>query len=680
MKLTAKKHPAKKERLLIASLTPENLKRGPLWFAKNEANIKRAMHSNVWWQKNILLLQKDLFIKPSILAKKLLDLGYERAKEIPGRGTFCPKGGIVEVWPINTQHPYIIEFIGNTISAIHKHPVRKEKTPPKPSFASSLKRLVPGSFVVHIDHGIGIFVGYTNQQENTASNGKIKSLKIPQPAQKENYFIIKYAPPRPEGPPDLLYVPFNQKERLSPYIGFETPKIHRLGGSLWKKTKKKVKEDAQKLAKQLLELYAKRHKASRQPYKGDELLERELKLSFPYQETEDQLRAEQEILQDLEKTMPMDRILCGDVGFGKTEVALRAAMRVISSGKQVALIAPTTILAAQHKQTADKRLKKIPIKTALLSRIVPKTKQQRIIKDIAEGKIDLIIGTHRLLSSDVRFKKLGMVIIDEEQRFGVAQKEYFKKLHTEVDVLALSATPIPRTLHLALSKLRNISLIKTPLPQKLPIKTHVLPYSKQIIAKAILFELKRRGQVYFLHNRIETLPATQARLEQIIRKYNKNSIPPPKIEIIHGRMNEKQIIKTMNRFRQKKVDILIATTIIENGLDISNANTLIVDDAVKLGLAQAHQLRGRIGRGELQAFAYFLYRPKTLNPKASQRLEVLQEYADLGDGYEIALKDLEIRGAGNILGEEQSGAINKVGLNLYCQMLSEAIEKETKNG
>ncbi|MEK7077394.1 MAG: helicase-related protein, partial [Patescibacteria group bacterium] len=345
---------------------------------------------------------------------------------------------------------------------------------------------------------------------------------------------------------------------------------------------------------------------------------------------------------------------------------------------QAAFLAPTTILAMQHARTFEERLRRTAIETRLLSRVVSKKEQKKTIEGLKKGIIDCVIGTHRLFSKDISFKNLGLVIIDEEQRFGVKHKEHFKEIRAELDVLSLSATPIPRTLSLALARLRDMSVLETPPPERKPIHTFVLPYSEKMIKEAIRAELSRGGQIYFLHNRIETIGRARKKLENLLARAG--SERAPKIGIIHGRMDERELVRTMDRFREKEIDILLATTIIENGLDISSANTLIVDDATRLGLAQAHQLRGRIGRGRDEAFAYFLYKPKHLTEKSLDRLEALKEYAELGSGYSIALRDLEIRGAGNILGKEQAGAINKVGLNLYCQMLSETIEtlKETR--
>ncbi len=661
--------------LLIVSLTPQNLERGALWFKENRASIKKAASTNLWWRGNAFFIETDLVLKPSEFTRKLIDLGYERAQTVPGRGVFAVRGGIIELWPINAETPYLIEFAGNTIDSISERPETAEKVKPKFVRTQTIEKLPPGSYVVHVDHGIGIYRGTAAEILNTKSENRNKSEIQNSKFQNDfgfrasDFFIIEYAAPRPNAEPDRLYVPTDQKDRLSPYVGFETPRIHRLGGTIWQTAKRRVKEDAEKLAHELLELYAKRHASERPPYAGDAMLERELKETFSFVETEDQLRAEEEIMRDLEHTRPMDRILCGDVGFGKTELALRAALRVIASGRQVALLAPTTILASQHEKTFHERISnQLPVTAAMLSRLISRGDETRILRELSEGKIDCIIGTHRLLSPDVKFKDLGLVIIDEEQRFGVKQKEYFKNLRAGIDILSLSATPIPRTLSLALAKLRDLSLIETPPPERLPIATLALPYSPQTIRKAIEFEIKRGGQIYFLHNRIETIGRVREKLSSL--KIGGRL----RIETIHGRMKEREILRAMDKFRNKEADLLLATTIIENGLDISSANTLIVDDATRLGLAEAHQLRGRIGRASTQAFAYFLYKPPHLTEKSLERLDALKEYAELGSGYQIALRDLEIRGAGNILGREQSGAINKVGLNLYCQMLADAVE------
>lgn len=643
------------EDLLVVSLTPQNLERGDLWFSENTEAIKKAQKYHSWWRENSLLLEKDLVIKPSELSRKFLDLGYERASHVRGRGLFAGHGGILEIWPVNCAKPCLIEFSGNVISRIEERAESKEYLKLKPLLGDTIEKILPGGYVVHQDHGIGMLRGVQKDQRTGI-----------------DFYLVEYAAPREGAEPDKLFVPQDQKERLTPYVGFETPRLHRLGGNLWEKTKRKTKEDAEKFARELISIYAKRFLAEREPYQGDSSLEDTLRQSFAFQETADQLKAEQEILNDLEKKTPMDRVLCGDVGFGKTEIAIRAAARVITSGRQVALLAPTTILAFQHEKTFRLRLADLPITISSLSRLTPSKEAKNTLHDLKEGKIDCLIGTHRLLSKDIKFKNLGLAIIDEEQRFGVWQKEKLKELRAEMDILSLSATPIPRTMQFIISCLRAISLITTPPPERQPIQTLVLPYSGKLIKEAIRFEIERGGQVYFLHNRIETLGQVKKKLE----KYTAFARGKIQIAVLHGRLPEKEIMRNMEKFRNHEAQILLATTIIENGLDISAANTLIVDDATRLGLAEAHQLRGRIGRGAERAFAFFLYKPKFLTEKAGERLEALKEYAELGAGYQIALRDLEIRGAGNILGREQSGAINRVGLNLYYQILNEAIAEE----
>jgi len=643
---------ANNKELMIVSVTPQNLERGALWFEENLDAIKKARTTNIWWQQNTIIIEQDLKIKPFELVGRLMSLGYERSNMVAGRGLFAVRGGIIDVWPINTETPYLIDFAGNSIEHIQIHSGKTESVKPRPTLTGSIEKLTSGSFVVHQDHGIGIFQGISDTAPTSP-----------------HFFIVEYAPSAPGRAPDRLLVPVEQQDRLTAYIGFETPHIHRLGGSIWHSTKRKAKEDAEKLARQLLELYAKRDQAQRPAYVGDSALEQELRDGFPFQETPDQLRSEQEIFNDFAGTKPMDRVVCGDVGFGKTELAIRAALHVIISGRQVIFLSPTTILTAQHFRTIEERFKNFPVRIAQLSRITPPSDEKKILLGIKNGTIDCVIGTHRLLSKDVEFKNLGLAIVDEEQRFGVKQKERIKEMRGDVDILSLSATPIPRTMQLMLAKLRDISLLETPPPERMPIATFVLPYRYTLIKEAIERELDRGGQAYFLHNRIDTMGMKRERLLRLLKHY-----PDLRIEIIHGRMKEKEIVAIMNDFRAKKINVLVATTIIENGLDIASANTLIVDDATRLGLAQAHQLRGRIGRSIQQAYAYFLYRPKHMTENASERLEALRAYADLGSGYQIALRDLEIRGAGNILGRDQSGTVNKVGLNLYCHMLAESIE------
>ena len=433
-------------------------------------------------------------------------------------------------------------------------------------------------------------------------------------------------------------------------------------------TKKKAKEEVIAFAKELLEVYAKRETSFRQAYPLFNEAESILQSSFPFTETQDQLKSLDDINKDLSSSRPMDRILSGDVGFGKTEVALRAAVRVALSGKQVALIAPTTILAFQHFELFRKRLKDFPIEVGFLSRLVKPQQIKKEKQKIQEGRTNIIIGTHRLLSSDLEFQDLGFLIIDEEQRFGVRHKEKLKHLKNNIDILSLSATPIPRTLYLGLSGLRAVSELKTPPPEKLATQTFVLPFSWDKLREAVLLEKSKKGQVYLLYNRIAVLEKIRQKLKKIV--------PEIKVSVIHGRMPEQELLKSIMDFREQKTDLLLATTIIENGLDISNANTLLVIDAFRLGLSEAHQLRGRIGRKNLPSYAYFFYsRSKTLGDKASERLRILKKYQHLGAGMQIAKKDLELRGAGNILGKAQSGTINSIGLNLYLEMLSRTLEE-----
>ena len=642
------------DKVLICSIIPYFLEKGNFWFEKNFKKILEIRKTRSWWEDNTLILEKNRVFNPYQILRKLDEMGYEKVYQVSEPGDFAQRGGIIDIFPTSLNFAIRLEFIGNKIEEISKLPVEikdeksakeilKKKLKSQKLF-SDLKGLKPGDYLVHLDHGIGIFNG-----QRTIN--------------REQYYVIEYAER------DKLFVPFGLERKLSRYIGFVEPKISRLGSLFWQKVKKKVKEEAEKLARELLEIYAKREIATRPSYFPECEIDIQLTSTFPYEETPDQVQVLEEIKRDLEKNQPMDRLICGDVGFGKTEIALRAMVRAVNSGYQVAMICPTTILANQHFQNFKERLKNLPIKIEMLSRLIPKGKQKRIIENLKKGKIDILVGTHRILSSDVEFKNLGLLVIDDEQRFGVRQKEKLKKMRAELDILSLSATPIPRTLYLSLSSLKEISLIQTPPVGRLPIKTFILPFSEKIIKEAIEKEIKRGGQVYYLHNRIETI--------KVIKNILENLVPKARLGIAHAKLREKELVKVMEDFQNKKIDVLIATTIIENGLDLPNVNTLIVADATRLGLAEAYQIRGRVGRSHIQAFAYFLY-GQNLSERAKMRLDALKEAEELGSGYKIALKDLEIRGAGNILGKEQSGNINAVGLNLYCQILSEAIEKLKK--
>lgn len=643
------------DRVLIVSLAPYFLERDNLWFEKNLSKILEARKTQPFFEENILLVEKSREYNLSQFLRKLDEIDYEKVYQVQEIGEFSQRGGVVEIFPINSDYIFRFEFLGNQIVEIEQIPGKGElekkvkerlkKRLKSQRLFSDLKNIKKGDYLVHLDHGIGIY----NQQ-----------LAI----NDQRYYQLEYAAG------DKLYVPLGLERKLSRYVGFILPKISRLGSTLWSKTKRKVKEEAEKLARELLELYAQREITHRPPYFSDKEIEQILISTFEHEETPDQIQVMEEIEKDMEGKEPMDRIICGDVGFGKTELALRTMTRVVINDYQTAMICPTTILAHQHFQNFQKRLGKLPIKLRLLSRLQTKKEQKEIIEELKTGKIDIVIGTHRLLSKDVEFKNLSLLIIDDEHRFGVRQKEKFKKMRANLDILSLSATPIPRTLYLSISSLKKISLIQTPPLGRLPIKTFVLPFKKEIIKKTIEKEISRGGQVYFLFNRVRTIETMKEFLEKLL--------PKIKIGIAHGRLKEKELIKIMNDFQKKKIDVLVTTTIIENGIDLPNVNTLIVADSSRLGLSQAYQVRGRIGRSQLQASAYFLY-PKRLSLIAKERLKTLKEAEALGSGYQIALKDLEIRGAGNILGKEQSGNINSVGLNLYCQMLSESIEKLKSN-
>ncbi len=513
-----------------------------------------------------------------------------------------------------------------------------------------LTSLREGDFVVHFDHGIGKFIG-------------IRQIEIEKNTRE--YLEIHYL----EG--DKLFVPIDQADKVSRFIGGEDnvkePRLSRLGGTDWKNVTRKIKKETQKIAKELLKLYAKRAQAKGTAFLKDNKNQNKFEETFPYEETPGQIKAIQDTKKDMEKKSPMDRLVCGDVGFGKTEVALRAAFKATQSNKQVALISPITILTDQHYKTFKKRMKDFDIKIEMLSRFRTPAEQKKIIQDLKKGKIDIIIGTHRLLQSDIEFFDLGLVIIDEEQRFGVKQKERLKSFRASVDVLTLTATPIPRTLNMSLHKLRDITTITTPPPGRLPIITEVRKYSDRLIKEAIEREIDRNGQVYFLHNRVETIEAIAHKLGQLI--------PKAKIVVAHGQLGPNELEKRILKFKEKECNVLVSSTIIENGIDLPNANTLIVNNTELFGLSQLYQLRGRIGRGKKQAYAYFLYHTQKLKTDARKRLKAIVEASELGSGFQIAMKDLEIRGAGDVLGANQHGSINIVGVNHFIRLLNQTISE-----
>lgn len=509
--------------------------------------------------------------------------------------------------------------------------------------------LQPGDYVVHVDHGIGRYLGLVQRTLEGVAR---------------EYLCIEYANET------QLFVPVHQANRLTRYIGpsHQPPALSHLGTQEWRLTKARVKDAVKEVAQELLELYARRSIAHGYAFSEDTPWQKELEASFPYVETRDQVQVLQEVKRDMQSQRPMDRLICGDVGYGKTEVALRAAFKAVMDNKQVAMLVPTTVLAQQHFKTFQQRLAAFPVSVEMLSRFRTPQQQHRILEDLAQGKLDIVIGTHRLLSPDVRFKDLGLVIIDEEQRFGVTHKETLKKLRTEVDVLTLTATPIPRTLYMALSGIRDISTINTPPEERLPIITHVGPYSPRLVRQAILRELERGGQVFFVHNRVQTIEAMYAHLSSLV--------PEARLAIAHGQMPEEQLASVMEAFSEGQIDVLLCTSIIESGLDIPNANTLIVDRADAFGLAQLYQLRGRVGRGAQRAYAYFFrHRKKPPTLDGRRRLDTIAENTQLGAGFSIAMRDLEIRGAGDVLGTRQHGHIAAVGFHLYTALLAEAIRK-----
>ena len=520
-----------------------------------------------------------------------------------------------------------------------------------------VRSLTPGQYVVHLEHGIARYTGMT-----TMTVGDPPAEGDPAPTRE--FLVLEYAAA------DRLYVPIDQTDRVAPYTGTgdAEPGLNRLGSQEWARTKVRVQRAVADMADELLAIYATREATPGHAFPPDSAWDRELEESFPYIETGDQLRAIDEVKADMERPRPMDRLVAGDVGYGKTEVAIRAAFKAVNGGTQVAVLVPTTVLALQHTRTFAERLAAFPARVEMLSRLRGAGEREAVKRGLADGTVDIVIGTHALLSTDVRFKNLGLLIVDEEQRFGVAHKERLKRLRATVDVLTMSATPIPRTLHLAMSGIRDLSTIDTPPEERLPIRTFVAAHGDEIIREVILRELDRGGQVYFVHNRVQTLGMVAARLAELV--------PEARFAVGHGQMDQGQLEKVMLAFLRGESDVLVCTTIIESGIDIPRVNTIIIDDAPHYGLTQLHQLRGRVGRSSQRAYCYMLYyegRPMTA--EAQERLETIQGATELGAGFRIAMKDLELRGAGNLLGAEQSGHIAAVGFDLYVQLLSAAVEE-----
>ncbi|WP_062296550.1 transcription-repair coupling factor [Demequina maris] len=539
------------------------------------------------------------------------------------------------------------DLTGRSVSAAGP----KVKVPSRRRTAVDPLQLRPGDFVVHSAHGVGRFVELTKRT--------VRGVE-------REYLVIEYAPSKRGGPGDRLSVPTDQLDLITKYVGGETPSVNKMGGADWSKTKGKARKAVKEIAAELIRLYSARMATKGREFGPDTPWQRELEESFAFVETPDQLSTIDEVKEDMEKGVPMDRLVCGDVGFGKTEIAVRAAFKAIQDGTQVAVLCPTTLLVKQHVDTFSERFAQFPVKVAALSRFQTDKEAKEIIQGLSEGTIDLVVGTHRLITGQVRFKNLGLIVIDEEQRFGVEHKETLKALRTDVDVLAMSATPIPRTLEMAVTGIREMSTLATPPEERHPILTYVGPHEDAQVTAAIRRELLRDGQVFYIHNSVKTITRAALKLGELV--------PEARIAVAHGQMSEKQLEQVIVDYYDKKYDVLVCTTIVETGLDISNANTLIVERADMFGLSQLHQLRGRVGRGRERAYAYFLYPPdRTLTETAHDRLQTIAANTDLGSGMAVAMKDLEIRGAGNLLGAEQSGHIEGVGFDLYIRMVGEAV-------
>jgi len=611
------------------------------------------------------------------LAGQLIGFGYKRQEAVADEGEFSLRGGIVDIFPFTFELPIRIELETDKIVSIRSFeiskgsdvwehrmviilPFKKAAISKAGSFDEKfpLEKFVDinnGDYVVHNQYGIGKFRG-------------LEKLKYGD-KYKDN-LVIEY------DRQEKLYVPVEQMHLVQKYITFHVrkPKLHRLGGKEWLRIKNRARKGIQKLAWELLSLQALRMSSTGFSFSADTEWQKDFEKTFPYRETPDQIKTTQEVKADMESSRPMDRLLCGDVGYGKTEVAMRAAFKAVMDNKQVAYLVPTTILAEQHYENFSRRLKDFPVNIEMLSRFKTEAEQKEIIERIKSGKVDIVIGTHRLLSEDVSFKNLGLVIIDEEQRFGVKAKEKLKSLRLTTDVLTLTATPIPRTLYMSLMGAKDFSVINTPPENRLPIKTVVVEYDEDLIRQAITREIKRKGQVFFLHNRIEDIEKIRERISRLIP-------PGATLAIGHGQMASGELERVMADFLRGKIDILLSTMIIESGIDIPNANTIIVNNAHTFGLSDLHQLRGRVGRFERSAYAYFIIpRGELISTEAEKRLTAIQEYSCLGAGFKIAMEDLEIRGAGNLLGLEQHGFINAVGFDLYCRLLKEAIANFKKIG
>jgi len=607
----------------------------------------------------------------------LAEFGYKRQEHVLEEGDFSRRGEVVDIFPFAFELPIRIALNIDVISSIntfnpqgglplwgHKMvivlPVKKAHAIKTPAFTEELPLdnfvdLNTGDYVVHNHYGIGRFLG-------------LEKIKVGD--KQKDHLVIEY------DRQEKLYVPVDQMHLVQKYIAFHVrkPKLYRLGTKEWLRTKERARRGIKKLAWELLTLQAMRLSVSGFTYSADTDWQKEFEATFPFTETPGQIKAMQEVKADMESSKPMDRLLCGDVGYGKTEVAMRAAFKALMNNKQVVYLVPTTILAEQHYQNFSERLKGFPINIQMLSRFKTKGEQEEIVCGALEGSVDIVIGTHRLLSDDVKFKDLGLVIIDEEQRFGVRAKEKLKALRLSCDVLTLTATPIPRTLYMSLMGAKDLSVINTPPQNRLPIRTIVVEYDEDLIHQAIMRELGRKGQVYFVHNRIQDIQKVKEKIARLLPIGTK-------IAVGHGKMHAHDLERVMLDFLKANIDVLVSTMIIQSGIDIPNVNTIIVNNAHQFGLSDLHQLRGRVGRFDKPAYAYYMVPKKeVLDTDAKKRLEAIQEYTQLGSGFKIAMEDLEIRGAGNLLGVQQHGFISAVGFDLYCRLLKEAISAFKKTG
>lgn len=589
-----------------------------------------------------------------------------RAADVPARLVpamdAAPDGGVVLVIPAQVGPGFVAEglrlamFSETDLTGRPGSSTRDMRTMPsrRRNVVDPLQ-LRPGDFVVHEQHGVGRFVELVSRTIGTGAASATRE-----------YMVVEYASSKRGQPGDRLYVPTDQLDQVTKYVGGEAPSLNRMGGADWAKTKGRARKAVKEIAGELIRLYSARMATAGHAFGPDTPWQRELEDAFAYVETPDQLATIDEVKQDMEKPIPMDRLVCGDVGYGKTEIAVRAAFKAVQDGKQVAVLVPTTLLVQQHLDTFAERYSGFPVVVKALSRFQTAKESEAVLDGLRDGSVDVVIGTHRLITGNVRFKDLGLVVIDEEQRFGVEHKETLKALRTNVDVLAMSATPIPRTLEMAVTGIREMSTLATPPEERHPVLTFVGAYEERQIAAALRRELLREGQVFYVHNKVESIDRAAARLSELV--------PEARIAVAHGKMNEHQLEQVIVDFWEKRFDVLVCTTIVETGLDISNANTLILERADRFGLSQLHQLRGRVGRGRERAYAYFLYPPeKPLTETAHDRLATIAAHTDLGAGMAVAMKDLEIRGAGNMLGGEQSGHIEGVGFDLYIRMVGEAV-------